>query len=101
MLSNDKIGASGVSASDVFEYLLKHLQQERAGAAGKIEHRDARVVGKAIADAESVFQCVVYGTDNEVHNRRWGVIHAPALTHDGVVSLQVVLIEVDERITLE
>ena len=40
-------------AADVVEDALKYLQQERAGAAGEIEHGDALVIGQAVADAEA------------------------------------------------
>ena len=76
-------------------------EQERAGAAGEVEHGDALVVGEAVADAEALFQNVVHRADDEVHDRRRRVVDAAALARVRVVGLQIVLVEVDERVALE
>ena len=47
------------------------------------------------------FQNVVHRAHDEVHNRRRRVIDAAALAHLRVVGLQIILIEIDERIALE
>ena len=53
VLAHDQVGAPGVRPADIVENALEHLQQERAGAAGEVEHRDAVVVGEALGESRS------------------------------------------------
>ena len=54
VLAHDQVGARPTSGPPMFsKILLKHLQQERTGAAGEIEHGHALVVGEAVLDAEA------------------------------------------------
>jgi hypothetical protein len=58
------------------------------------------VVGKALGDPEAVFEDVD-GADDEIHDRRRRVVNAAAFAHRRVVGLEVILVEIDERVALE
>jgi len=91
----------GFRAADSVENALKHLQQKCAGSAGEIQHGDALMVGKAVADAETVFENVIHRAHDEIYHRRRCVIDAPAFARLLVIGLQIIFVEINERITLE
>src|SRR5438876_9628324 len=101
MLARDQVRAPGVWPADVVEDALKYLQKERASPTGKIEHCNSPMVGEAVYNPEAVFQNVVHRAHDEIHNRWRRVIDTPPLAHPRVISLQVILVEVDERIALK
>ena len=76
MLAHDQPCLGLVGAANVLEYLLEHFQQKRASAAGEIQHGHAIVVGKASGNLELVFQNIVDGPNDEVHDGRRRVIDA-------------------------
>lgn len=55
MFAHDQIGPSGIGSANVVENALTDLQQKGAGAAGKIEHRNAAMVREALRNAEAAF----------------------------------------------
>ena len=59
------------------------------------------MVGEAIFNAEAVLEDVVYGADDEIHHRWWGVVYAAGLARGLVVRLEVVFVKVDEGVALE
>jgi hypothetical protein len=64
-------------------------------------NRYSLVAGEPVADAEAVFQNVVDRSHDEIHDRRRRVIDPPAFARILVVRLQVILVEIDERIALK
>ncbi len=56
---------------------------------------------RPLRDGEAPLQDVVDGADDEVHHRRRRVVDAAALAHGRVVGLEIVLVEIDERVALE
>ena len=101
MIANDQARLGRIRAADVVEDPLKHLQQERSGAAGEVEHGDLLVVGEAVLDGERDFENVVDGAHDEVHDRRRRVIDAARFLHLGVIFAEEILVEINERVALE
>jgi hypothetical protein len=101
MLAHHQIGAPCVRAADIVENALKYLHEESARTAGEIEDGYAPVVGEPVGNVEACFQDVVHRADNEIDDRRRRVVDTTTLAHGRVVGLQIILVEVDERIALE
>src|SRR5260370_23616380 len=98
---HDRVGPPSARSADIVEDALEHLQQKSSGAACKVEHGHALIIGEPIANIEILLQDVVHRADDEVDDGRRSVIDTPAFAGLLVVDSQIAFIEIDEWVALE